>query len=256
MMGYIDKDNLLNSACHHASLTPLVAKVVVVWNDGQDALSIHTAPCSQEPYAKNIVIRNMQYNTLLNRYIIYPDVDTAAAILIDDDWMVPGKAALQAILEHWKRAPDQLVTLQRICISDRDPHWHSQPASCFGWVNTGSLNVVHRRYLRQYFTQQPREILEHIFTSRPTCEDMALGFLVMNISQKPIHELPEGDLVRAVQRRSPSISKDTPHFAEKRCACLAKFAASYGQCPLETCHGPRQAKTTDTRRGGQAHSAP
>lgn len=235
LMGYMDKENLLGSACYHAAMAPLVARVVVVWN-GLSPLAASEAPCAGQPSADSLLIKVMPYNTLLNRYIVYPDVHTKAVLLLDDDISVNGAFGLIYLFNQWLQHPLNVYGMQGHCLAKVEGVYvYDNPARCTGTVHitTGTANMVDRDYLRQYF-DQPTVILEHIYNNRPTCEDIALNFMVSHRTK--LRSMSWGKKsnkpTKTNNRAGPAIS-DSLDFEMKRSACVEKFVAAYGYCPVD-----------------------
>mmetsp|Transcript_30551 Transcript_30551/g.86190 ORF Transcript_30551/g.86190 Transcript_30551/m.86190 type:complete len:239 (+) Transcript_30551:3-719(+) len=232
-------------------MTDVVAEVVLIWNSQNEALSKEKAPCSGDALQK-IKVLPQQHNTLLNRYMIFNNVSTDCVLLMDDDVVVKDAMSLRNMYRAWAAHPRQIVGTHNRCVIrswdlGRTETWvlgpfalkYGFPQDCAGKysITTGKLNMLHRSYLQMFMERQPNEILQHLFTEKPTCEDIALHFLVSNHTGLP-PILPKGvqeqDLQRGFGMYDDSESKKLgpAQWTFKRSVCVNKFVRLYGKLPL------------------------
>eukprot|EP00747_Dinoflagellata_sp_TGD_P183104 gnl/TRDRNA2_/TRDRNA2_37794_c0_seq1.p1 gnl/TRDRNA2_/TRDRNA2_37794_c0~~gnl/TRDRNA2_/TRDRNA2_37794_c0_seq1.p1 ORF type:complete len:555 (-),score=74.95 gnl/TRDRNA2_/TRDRNA2_37794_c0_seq1:65-1729(-) len=270
LMAFKNQENILAQACHYATMKNLVSEVLLVWNNPNLALDMLRAPCSGPALA---VIRplSMQHNTLLNRYNIYNHVSTEAVLLLDDDVMISSEHELKEIYNLWADHPRQVTGIWPRCIRKRHDEIQDDgsPTWKYGWdvhqqwwrwdfidpimiwftrvfedatcgityqLTIGRANMVHRNYLQLFMARQPKAIMEHIFQSHPTCEDIALHFVVSN--QTGLPPVVPDDEVNWLDAPRDGVGRHegmsvTAGWADERSACVNEFARIYGEMPLK-----------------------
>mmetsp|Transcript_41086 Transcript_41086/g.113183 ORF Transcript_41086/g.113183 Transcript_41086/m.113183 type:complete len:439 (+) Transcript_41086:37-1353(+) len=240
LMGFRNPGTLLQSACNHAMMIELVAAVLIVWNS-LDAVSTQDAPCAQQQYSRAVHVIPSRYNTLLNRYMVYRNVTTDAVLLLDDDIEMMDASSLQRMYTTWATHQSQVVGLFSRCVIGSQPgsfeysHRLGEYPCCGRYhLTTGRANMVHRSYLQLFMASQPQEILEHIFAQKPTCEDIALHFLVSNRTG-----LPPIKLTGLTNDLTHNLSASGMHgtrsgWRRRRSECLNMFTRLYGRFPLKT----------------------
>jgi alpha-1,4-N-acetylglucosaminyltransferase EXTL2 len=217
-------------------MVPLVHQVLLVWNDNETDLWTEGVDC---PAGKKAPIKVLQqkYNTLLNRYAVWPEVHTEGVLLLDDDVLMSGMSNLTKMFKVWQKHPTQVVGLWGNCPYKQDGKFLYVYHNCqehFS-ITTGQGNMVHRNYMQMFMAKQPMKMLEFMYTQRPTCEDVALSFLASNHTGLPPLVTPDvwedvGDSIDRVEMHWSFGTRDD--WLSLRGACMDKFVEWYGRDPL------------------------
>jgi len=103
-------------------------------------------------------------------------------------------------------------------------------------LTIGSANLLHRNYMQLFMAKQPVEVLEHIYFEKPTCEDIALHFIVSNTTGLPPVASWSSSGLPKVQRGAGlsggSVVPRAIGWSKARSECVTKFAQIYGRMPL------------------------
>lgn len=181
-----------------------------------------------------------------NRFKEIKDLKADAVFSIDDDIIFPCHSVKFAF-DVWRSAPDQMVGFvpRKVCVESKEGKDYY---SYCGWWSvwwTGTYSMVlskasffHKKYLRLYTNEMPTSIKEFVTENR-NCEDIAMSFLVANVTDAP----PIWVKGKIYEIGSTGISTLGGH-SEKRTQCLNRFAAEFGRMPLV----PTSMKAVDSRR--------
>ncbi|KAH7431544.1 hypothetical protein KP509_08G054700 [Ceratopteris richardii] len=187
-----------------------------------------------------------QEDNLNTRFQPLNDLPTEAIFSVDDDVLVPCDT-LKLAFTVWLSARDNMVGfVPRM-------HWSHGEESALqkytygGWWSvwwTGTYSMVlskcalfHMKYLDIYTNHMPAQIRDYV-TSKRNCEDIAMSFLVANITRAP----PIWVKGKIFEIGSSGISSLSGH-SKHRSACLNAFADIYGHMPLI----PSNLKAVDAR---------
>lgn len=185
-------------------------------------------------------------DSLNNRFKEIKDLKADAVFSIDDDIIFPCHSVKFAF-DVWRSAPDQMVGFvpRKVCVESKEGKDYY---SYCGWWSvwwTGTYSMVlskasffHKKYLRLYTNEMPSSIKEFVTENR-NCEDIAMSFLVANVTDAP----PIWVKGKIYEIGSTGISTLGGH-SEKRTQCLNRFAAEFGRMPLV----PTSMKAVDSRR--------
>ncbi|KAF6147090.1 hypothetical protein GIB67_036809 [Kingdonia uniflora] len=174
-------------------------------------------------------------DSLNNRFKEIMDLKTDVVFSIDDDVLFPC-ASVEFAFSVWQSAPDQMVGfVPRI-------HWVDQLKGSMdryiygGWLSVwwrGSYSMVlskaaffHKKYLNLYTNQMPASIRDYVTKNR-NCEDIAMSFLVANVTGAP----PIWVKGKIFEIGSSGISSLGGH-TEQRSQCVNDFVKEYGHMPL------------------------
>lgn len=173
-------------------------------------------------------------DSLNNRFKPIGDLKTDAVFSIDDDIIFPC-SSVEFAFDVWRSAPDTMVGfVPRI-------HWIDQEGSVdryvySGWWSvwwTGRYSMVlskaaffHKKYLDIYTNQMPASIRDYVTRNR-NCEDIAMSFLVANVTGAP----PIWVKGKIFEIGSTGISSVGGH-SEKRSQCVNRFVTDFRRMPL------------------------
>lgn len=231
IMGFTDQASMTRSACHHATLGSLVQRVLLVWNS-ETVEWKGEVECKKEPTA-DIKVLPQTHNTLLNRWAVWPGIDTQGVLLIDDDVLIKDSKSLMHMYTLWRDHPLQIVGLAGLCPYKTSQGFVYDFRDCQGRISitSGRGNMLHRNYMQLFMARQPTALLEHIYSERPACEDIALHFLVSN--QTGLPPLEDRDIweEQTIKRVEMDNGKEKD-WLSLRAACTEKFTQLYGRYPL------------------------
>ncbi|KAL5721104.1 lactose synthase [Ranunculus cassubicifolius] len=236
------REDLLKKSISHYSSCGDLDSIHIVWSEpNAPSKSLHHFLShviqSNSRYGREIELK-FDFNkedSLNNRFKDIKDLKTDAIFSIDDDVVFPC-ATVEFAFNVWQSAPETMVGfVPRI-------HWIDQKKESEGryiyggwwsvwWMGTYSMVLskaafFHRRYLDIYTNQMPASIREYITHNR-NCEDIAMSFLVANVTGAP----PIWVKGKIFEIGSTGISSLGGH-TEQRSECVNKFAAEFGHMPL------------------------
>ncbi|XP_063796156.1 exostosin-like 2 isoform X2 [Pseudophryne corroboree] len=240
MQTYNRTDLLLKMLNHYQAMTQLHC-VIVVWNNvGQDTPQELWE--SLGPHPVPVYFKKQGSNLMRNRLQNFPEIETQAVLMMDDDTLVSAYD-ISFAFSVWQQFPSQIVGFV--------PRKHVVSPS--GILSYGSFELqapdtghgdqysmiligaafFHQHYL-QLFQELPAPILDMIDKTQ-NCDDLTMNFLVANYTGRA-----SGVLVKPVDMRN--LEKDAGsgytgmwHRAEhllQRSYCLNKLTEMYGKMPL------------------------
>ncbi|KAG4078176.1 hypothetical protein HA402_002228 [Bradysia odoriphaga] len=215
------------------SFVPSLQKILVIWNNQKKAPPHATMfPKINKPLK---VIRT-KANKLSNRFYPYEEIETEAILTIDDDIVMLTADELDFGYEVWREFPDRIVGFpSRTHVWDNVTNrwrYESEWTNEISMVLTGA--AFHHKYWSYMYTNaMPGDIKDWV-DDHMNCEDIAMNFLVANITNKPpIKVAPRKKFKCPECTNTEMLSADLNHMME-RSACIDRFAGIYGTMPLKT----------------------
>ncbi|XP_066966241.1 exostosin-2 isoform X1 [Macrobrachium rosenbergii] len=162
---------------------PSLSKVLVVWNNQKKA------PPQASMWPKiNVPLKVVQTreNKLSNRFYPYEEIETECILAIDDDINMMTADELEFGYQVWREFPDRIVGFPpRNVLWNNDTHSWKYDSE---WTNEVSMVLTgvafyHKYWSYVYTTQLPGNIKEWVDTNM-NCEDIAMNFLVANLTGK------------------------------------------------------------------------
>ncbi|KAK9913702.1 hypothetical protein M0R45_037512 [Rubus argutus] len=245
--------DLLKQSISHYSRCPRLDSIHIVWSEPsppsdslRKTLYHITELNTRDGRRVELKFDINKEDSLNNRFKEIPDLKTDAVFSIDDDVIFPC-SSVEFAFDVWQSASNTMVGfVPRM-------HWvdptngHRDHYIYGGWWSvwwTGTYSMVlskaaffHKKYLRLYTNEMPASIKEYITKNR-NCEDIAMSFLVANVTGAP----PVWVKGKIFEIGSTGISSVGGH-SEKRTHCVDRFAAEFGQMPLV----PTSVKAVDSR---------
>ncbi|TRY55513.1 hypothetical protein DNTS_014029 [Danionella cerebrum] len=184
------------------SKVPSLAKLLVVWNNQ------NKSPPEESLWPKVAVplkvVRTTE-NKLSNRFFPFDEIETEAVLAIDDDIIMLTSDELQFGYEVWREFPDRLVGYPgRLHLWDHEMgKWKYESE----WTNEVSMVLTGAAFYHKYFNylytyKMPGDIKNWV-DAHMNCEDIAMNFLVANITGKaPIKLEGYSDFVQVHSGRS------------------------------------------------------
>lgn len=212
---------------------PSLSKVLVIWNN-----QLKNPPHSTKwpKVNKPLKVIQTKENKLSNRFYPYDEIETEAVLSIDDDIIMLTADEVEFAYEVWREFPDRIVGFpSRIHMWDNGTtcwKYESEWTNSISMVLTGA--AFHHKYWNyMYTTAMPGDIKEWV-DEHMNCEDIAMNFLVANITGKaPIKVTPKKKFRCPECTNTEMLSADLTHMVE-RTQCINKFSSIYGTMPLES----------------------
>lgn len=234
---------------------PSLQKILVIWNN-QKKPPPH--PTMFPKINKPLKVIQTKANKLSNRFYPYEEIETEAILNIDDDIVMLTADELDFGYEVWREFPDRIVGFpSRTHVWDNttlrwryESEWTNQVsmvltgAAFYHKVRVIILNDIPLAVLEAlkcpfqywnfvYTNTMPAEIKEFV-DEHMNCEDIAMNFLVANITNKPpIKVAPRKKFKCPECKNTEMLSADLNHMME-RTACINRFASIYGTMPLKS----------------------
>ncbi|XP_037806952.1 exostosin-2 [Lucilia sericata] len=215
------------------SLVPSLHAILVIWNNQQKSPPLLSSfPAISRPI-KIIQTRN---NRLSNRFFPYKDIETEAILTIDDDINMLTDDEVEFGYEVWREFPDRIVGFpSRLHVWENlTSHWRYESE----WTNQISMVLTgaafHHKYWSHMYTYRMPDVIREIVDSRMNCEDIAMNFLVSNVTNKPpIKVTPRKKFKCPECANNEMLSADLNHMRE-RSRCIDEFSHIYGRMPLRS----------------------
>ncbi|KAM2281120.1 hypothetical protein ACFX1S_041761 [Malus domestica] len=244
--------DLLKQSISHYSRCPRLDSIHIVWSEPSppsDSLTkfldhivhLNTRDGRQVELKYDI----NKEDSLNNRFKEIKDLRTDAVFSIDDDVIFPC-SSVEFAFDVWQSASDTMVGFVPR-MHWVDPKGDKNHYIYGGWWSvwwTGTYSMVlskaaffHKKYLSLYTNEMPASIKEFITKNR-NCEDIAMSFLVANVTNAP----PIWVKGKIFEIGSTGISTLGGH-TEKRTNCVDRFVAEFGRMPLV----PTSVKAVDSR---------
>ncbi|XP_061391803.1 exostosin-2 [Musca vetustissima] len=215
------------------SVVPSLHAILVVWNNQQKAPPLLSSfPAISRP----IKVIQTSNNRLSNRFYPYKDIETEAILTIDDDINMLTEDEVEFGYEVWREFPDRIVGFpSRLHVwENMTSHWRYESE----WTNQISMVLTgaafHHKYWSHMYTYRMPEVIKDIVDGRMNCEDIAMNFLVANVTNKPpIKVTPRKKFKCPECANNEMLSADLNHMRE-RSRCIDEFTHIYGRMPLRT----------------------
>ena len=230
-----NREHMLFKLMVHLNKCPSLTKILVVWNNVKN----HPPKRYKWPkITKPWIIIKTKANKLSNRFYPYKEIETEAILSIDDDISMLTVNEIEFGYKVWREYPDRLVGFpgryhnQASKDAPQTFHYQSQWNNDVSMVLTG-VAFQHKLYSYMFTYKMPSSILKYV-DERMNCEDIAMNFLVANLTRKaPIKVTARKRFICAHCSSNESLWSETSHFI-KRSECLKKFTQLFGNMPLES----------------------
>ncbi|RWS02309.1 exostosin-2-like protein, partial [Dinothrombium tinctorium] len=228
-----DRVDSLFEVIHRIVQAPSCVKVLVIWNNQKKK------PPPPEKWPKvNVPVKVLQtdYNKLSNRFYPFSDIETEGILAIDDDIIMLTADELEFGFQVWKEFSDRIIGFpSRVHRWDNSTHkWRYESE----WTNDASMVLTgaafyHKFYNYLYSFEMPQTIKTWV-DEQMNCEDIAMNFLVSNITGKaPIKVTPRKKFRCPECTTVETLSADVVRHLNARSECINKFASIYGSMPLK-----------------------
>ncbi|CAD7091199.1 unnamed protein product [Hermetia illucens] len=228
-----DRIESLFTLIQKLSAVPSLQKILVIWNN-QKKPPPH--PSMFPKISKPLKVIQTRANKLSNRFYPYDEIETEAILTIDDDIVMLTADELDFGYEVWREFPDRIVGFpSRTHVWDNSTNrwrYESEWTNQISMVLTGAA-FHHKFWSYMYTNAMPGDIKDWV-DDHMNCEDIAMNFLVANITNKPpIKVAPRKKFKCPECINTEMLSADANHMME-RTACINRFAQIYGVMPLKS----------------------
>ncbi|XP_068196963.1 exostosin-like 2 [Antennarius striatus] len=245
-----NRTDILLKILNHYQAVPHLQQIIIVWNN----IGVETPQKlwdSLGPHPVPVIFKEQTSNMMRNRLQPFPEIDTRALLMLDDDTLV-SVPDVGFAFSVWKQFPDQIVGfVPRTHVSTRGVYsyggYELQDPEAGGGDRYSMVLIgaafFHHRYL-QMFLDQPQAV-HKLVDETQNCDDIATNFVVALYLRKHSKSTgsfnkPSGVFVKPVDMRnleSTAISgyKGMWHRPEhflQRSYCLNKLTEIYGIMPL------------------------
>ncbi|XP_011502760.1 PREDICTED: exostosin-2 [Ceratosolen solmsi marchali] len=226
-----DRIDLLFLLIHRLSKVPSLNKVLIVWNNEKKK----PPQISKWPKIyKRIKIIQTKKNILSNRFYPFDEIETEAVLSIDDDIIMLTEDEIEFAFEVWREFPDRIVGFP-----SRTHTWDNKTA-CWKyeseWTNRISMVLTgaafYHKYWNYIYTTKLPEVIKEWVDKHMNCEDIAMNFLISNITRKAPIKVSAKKKFRCPECvNTEMLSADLTHMVE-RTQCINQFIKIFGYMPL------------------------
>eukprot|EP00794_Sanderia_malayensis_P017248 gene17248-18972_t len=212
-----------------------LSKIIIVWNNPNKSLPLRTFwPVINKPW----VVVKSESNKLTNRFYPYKEIETEAVLSIDDDISMLTDTEVEFAYNVWRQYPDRLIGFparyhkqSETSFSKNEIHYHSTWSNDISMVLTGAA-FYHNIYNHLFTHKMPLSIL-HYIDNKMNCEDIAMNFLIANLTRKaPIKVTARKRFICEQCTSNETLWSETSFI--KRTECLNVFTGLFGNMPLKT----------------------
>ena len=229
-----NRNKVLFQLVSHLDKSPSLDKILVIWNNPK----IKPPTTSNMPnVSKPLVIIKATANKLSNRFYPYKEIETDAILSIDDDISMLTIDELEFGFQVWKQNSDRLIGFpgrnhKQWSKNDKEGfQYQSEWSNDVSMVLTG-VAFYHKIYNYLFTYKMPKAIIRYI-DKRMNCEDIAMNFLIANLTRKsPIKVTTRKRFICPQCSSNESLWSETSHFI-KRSECLVEFTKHFRHMPLE-----------------------
>lgn len=211
--------------------TTRMDKLIVIMNDPVNEPMSTDWPSIYCP----IEVYRIPRNTLNNRFLPLPSINTEAVMAIDDDVYLDA-VEIEFGYQTWLENSDRLVGWPARKHVRENGKWvyNSALGSTYSMILTGAA-FYHRRYNELYSFSLPSKIFDFV-SEKLNCEDIAMNYMVANLTRKPPIKVTGRwtfPCNRCVDRKlSTHTNGGLVAHLEARSQCMQLFAEVFGYQPL------------------------
>ncbi|XP_067330079.1 exostosin-like 2 isoform X1 [Channa argus] len=246
-----NRTDILLKLLNHYQAVPHLQQIIIVWNNvgEQTPLKLWN---SLGPHPVPVVFKEQSSNQMRNRLQPFPEINTDAVLMLDDDTLV-SVPDISFAFSVWKQFPEQIVGfVPRTHVLSpggvysygsfelQDPE--TAGGDKYSMVLIGAA-FFHHRYL-QLFQNQPQAV-HALVDETQNCDDIAMNFAVSLYLRKHFKSIgssskTSGVFVKPVDLRN--LEKDAssgykglwhrPEHLLQRSYCLNRLTQIYGFMPL------------------------
>lgn len=226
-----DRVDSLFTLLEKLSKIPSLIKILVVWNN---EYKLPPRSSKWPKISKPMKILHTEKNLLSNRFYPYEEIETEAVLSIDDDILMLTEDEIEFAYEVWKEFPDRIVGFpSRMHVWDNKTNcwkYESEWTNHISMVLTGA--AFYHKYWNYAYTIHLPSIVKEWVDYYMNCEDIAMNFLVSNMTDKAPIKVTAKKKFRCPECVSTEmLSADSKHMIQ-RSECVNKFSSAFGRIPL------------------------
>ncbi|CAM2118764.1 exostosin-like 2 [Lepidochelys kempii] len=242
VMQTYNRTDLLLKLLNHYQAIPHLHKVIVVWNNVGEKMPEEMWN-SLGPHPVPVVFKVQTMNHMRNRLQIFPELETKAVLMMDDDTLISAYD-LAFAFSVWQQFPDQIVGFvprKHVSTPSGIYSYGSFELQTPGFGNGDQYSMVligaaffHSGYL-ELFQKQP-DAVHALIDETQNCDDIVMNFLVAKHTGKPSGVFVKPVDIRNLEKETNSGYSGMWHRAEhllQRSYCLNKLVNIYDSMPLK-----------------------
>lgn len=242
IMQTYNRTDLLLRLLNHYQAVPHLQKVIVVWNNIGEK-SPDELWNSLGPHPVPVIFKPQTVNRMRNRLQAFPELETKAVLMVDDDMLISAQDLLFAF-SVWQQFPDQIVGFvprKHVSTSSGVYSYGGFELQTPGFGNGDQYSMMligasffNSRYL-ELFQRQPAAV-HALIDETQNCDDIAMNFLIAKHIGKPsgifVKPVNMGNLEKETNGGYSGMWHRAEHFLQ-RSYCINKLANIYASMPLK-----------------------
>ncbi|EHB02166.1 Exostosin-like 2 [Heterocephalus glaber] len=242
IMQTYNRTDLLLRLLNHYQAVPHLHKVIVVWNNvgekGPDELWN-----SLGPHPVPVIFKQQIANRMRNRFQVFPELETNAVLMVDDDMLISGQD-LEFAFSVWQQFPDQIVGFiprKHVSTSSGIYSYGSFELQTPGFGNGDQYSMVltgasffSSKYLELF--QRQASAIHALIDETQNCDDIAMNFLIAKhigktsgVFVKPVYMF---NWEKETNTGYSGMWHRAEHFLQ-RSYCINKLVKIYDSMPLK-----------------------
>lgn len=224
----VKESSALSRLIKSAAQSKFIAKIVVLWTSDAPIAHKKRWPLVDVP----LVVVRPETKTANSRFVPRTVIETSAILSLDEDIKL-NSDEIDFAFSAWRQFPDRIVGFPA-----RDHYWDSGKSQWFyssTWSNYFSMiltsGAFYHRFYNFHYTHNLPPRVHRMVEHYGTCEDLAMNFLVADITRKPpIKILPQRSF-QDLFNRNTRYSRLVQLF-EMRQRCMESLVDIFGYMPL------------------------
>ncbi|XP_074859139.1 exostosin-like 2 isoform X2 [Carettochelys insculpta] len=242
VMQTYNRTDLLLKLLNHYQAIPHLHKVIVVWNNVGEKIPEETWN-SLGPHPVPVIFKVQAANRMRNRLQIFPELETKAVLMMDDDTLISAYD-LAFAFSVWQQFPDQIVGFvprKHVSTPSGIYSYGSFELQTLGFGNGDHYSMIligaaflHSGYIELF--QKQIVAVHALIDETQNCDDIVMNFLVAKHTGKPSGVFVKPVDMRNLEKETYSGYSGMWHRAEhllQRSYCLNKLVNIFGSMPLK-----------------------
>ncbi|CAH3150733.1 unnamed protein product [Pocillopora meandrina] len=205
-----------------------IAKIIVLWT--ADVPFAHSRKWPQ--VGVPLVIVRPESKTGNSRFVPRAVIETSAVLSLDED-IILNSDAIDFAFSTWRTFPDRIVGF-----AARSHYWNSARSQwSYSSILSDQFSIIltngafYHRYYNYLYTHNLPPRVHRMVEHHGTCEDLAMNFLVADITRKPPIKVLTQQKFQDLNSANTRYSKLVQLF-EQRQRCMESLVDIFGYMPL------------------------
>jgi len=174
----------------------IVKRLVVIWNNPDDAEGAAEAEARLTKVSSKVVFTRSSINSLNNRYDPNLPIETDAVMVMDDDFVIIAETLL-CMWEAWTRDPSLIYSFGDARVATKNTYsWSTGAPKKINFLLPRML--FHRKYLSVYSGASNAWVRNYVDTQAAHCDDIAFAAIATKFRNAPMQFVPAPHGKRAV----------------------------------------------------------